>query len=144
MQRPINVLLPRTIRCSNMATRSLRVAIFPYIPHLARDNLEGLRQYIVSEFRKEYGVTIQVDSSIDPYNLKQMTSTHLGTPGKQAYDVMEFDTILFGELVKSNQLQPLDDYFKVMKDEYAASTQCTQWITLRSCMVSQLCSVPIF
>lgn len=99
---------------------ALRVAIFPYIPDLARDKLEGLRQYIVSEFRKEHGETIQVDSSINPYNLKQMTSTHLGT-GKEAYDVMEVDTILLGELVKSKKLQPLNDYFKVTKDEYALS-----------------------
>ena len=103
-----------------MTSKPLRVSIFPYIPDLARDKLDGLKRYIVSEFKKCSGATIEVESSADPYDLKTMTSLHLGT-GEKAYDAMEVDTILLGELVKAERLQPLDGHFTVTEKDYAAS-----------------------
>ena len=95
--------------------------MFSYIPDLVGDGLKGLRQFIASEFERECGEKVVVESSADPYNLKTLISTNLGT-GEEAYDVMEVDTLLLGELVKAGKLQPLDDVgFTVTEKDYAAS-----------------------
>ena len=101
-----------------MTSETLRVSIYP-IPDLAGDKLDSLKEYIKSEFKKECpGAMIQVETSADIYNAEKMTSTYLG-PGEKAYDVMEVDTILLGEVVGC--LQPLDDYFTITKKEYSES-----------------------
>ena len=122
-----------------MATKPLRVSIFSDIPDLARDELKGLRQFIASEFERECGAAVLVESSADPYDLKTLTSTNLGT-GEEAYDVMEVDTILLGELVKAGNLQPLDDSFTVTENEYAASA--VQSVKYSSHFKNRLYGVP--
>ena len=99
-----------------MTSEPLLVSIYP-IPDLAGDKLDSLKKYIESEFKKECpGAMIKVESSADIYNAEKMTSTYLGT-GKDAYDVMEVDTLLLGEVVEC--LRPLDDHFTIT--EYAES-----------------------
>ena len=104
-----------------MESTSLRVSIYS-IPDLAGDELKGLKKYIVDEFKTYLGhdVNIQVESSADPYDLDTMSSTYLGT-GKEAYDIMEVDTILLGELAETGKLQFLDGHFSVTAKEYSKS-----------------------
>ena len=103
-----------------MSSEPLRVAIFPYIPDVANDKLEGLKRFIVDEFKKQTGEQVEIFTDADPYNLKYFRSKYLGD-GPDAYDVMEVDTILLGEIVKTGNLQPLDDHFTVTEEEYAPS-----------------------
>ena len=83
-----------------MASQPLRVAIFPYIPDLAGDKLAGLKRFIADEFKKVSGESIEVETDADPYDLNKLKSTYL-TDDRDAYDVMEVDTVLLGELVKT-------------------------------------------
>ena len=103
-----------------MPLRPLRVSIFPYIPDLAGDKLAGLKQFIANEFKKKYGQQVEVESTADPYNLKKLKSNHL-TDDKDAYDAMEVDTILLGELAKTGLLQTLENHFEVGTDVYTSS-----------------------
>ena len=99
----------------------LRVAIYPYIPDLADDQLRGLTKYIAKEFKAISGVDIIISSEVDPYDLAKMDSTYLGS-GSDAYDVLEVDTILLGELVDTGKLQQLDGIFTVNDTIYAKTT----------------------
>lgn len=102
-------------------TKPLRVAIYSYLPDLAGDELKALRQFIKAEFEKECpGAAVEVESSADPYNLEEMIAKHLGT-GDEAYDIMEVDTLLLGDLVKSGKLQLLDGSVSVTEKDYPAS-----------------------
>ena len=93
-----------------MESSPLRVAIFPYIPDLAGDELAGLRQYIADQFKSVTGLKVEVyTKGVNPYDLDALQSTYL-TDGKDAYDLMEVDTVLLGELVEAGLLQPLDGY----------------------------------
>ena len=93
----------------------LRVAIFPYIPDLAGDKLAGLRRFVADEFKNVSSESIEVETDADPYDLNRLNSTYL-TDDRDAYDVMEVDTILLGELVKKDLLQALEDHFTVTED----------------------------
>ena len=101
-------------------SEQLRVSIFPYIPDLAGDNLIGLTRLIADEFEKEHGVSVHVEATADPYDLNKLKDVYLAD-GEDAYDVMEVDTVLLGELVKSGYLQPLEDHFTVTEDIFASS-----------------------
>ena len=57
---------------------------------------------------------------MDPYNLEGMTSTYLDS-GPDAYDVLEVDTIMLGEIVDTGKLQQLDSIFAVNDDIYPPS-----------------------
>ena len=103
-----------------MASKPLRVAIFPYIPDLAGDKLAGLKRFIADEFKKVSGESIEVETAADPYDLIKLKSTYL-TDDRDAYDVMEVDTILLGELVKTGRLQALEDHFTVTEDVFTPS-----------------------
>ena len=103
-----------------MCLEPLRVAIFPYIPDIANDKLEGLKRFIVDEYKKRTGEQVEIFTDADPYNLEYLGSKYLGE-GPDAYDVMEVDTILLGEIVNTGNLQPLDDHFTVTEEEFAPS-----------------------
>ena len=72
----------------------------------------------------------------------QSCSTGVWGTGKEAYDIMEVDTILLGELVKTGKLQSLKVTFLSLKKSIP-SQPCRQSTTRMSCMVSQHCSVPL-
>jgi len=103
-----------------MSSEQLKVSIYPYIPDLAGDKLAGLTRFIADEFKKEHGVSVEVEATADPYDLNKLRSVYLAD-GKDSYDVMEVETVLLGELVRSGHLQPLEDYFAVAEDIYASS-----------------------
>lgn len=92
--------------------RPLRVSIYPYIPDLAGDNLLGLRKYISQSFEHATGIKVEVESSADPYDLDSLKSKYLSTDSTDSYDIMELDTILLGELVKSGKVKEI----RSMKD----------------------------
>ena len=69
-----------------MSLEALRVAIFPYIPDVANDKLEGLKSFIVDEFKKQTGEQVEVFTDADPYDLKKLQSKYLGDDSN-AYDV---------------------------------------------------------
>ena len=96
----------------------LRVAIYPFVSDLAGDKLKGLTDFIAKEFKEQYGIEIEITTKCDPYNLDKMESTYLDS-GPDAYDVLEVDTIMLGELVNTGKLQPLDSIFAVNDDIYA-------------------------
>ena len=98
----------------------LRVSIFPYIPDLANDELSCLKKFISSEFQRQCGVPVLVESKADPYDLKKLQSSYL-TAGENAYDIMEVDTVLLGELVKAGCLQTLDESFQVSEKDFTSN-----------------------
>ena len=104
----------------SLQQHELKVSIFKYIPDLAGDQLTGLSRFIADEFKKEHGVSVTVEAVSDPYDLKRLTSKHL-TNSADAYDVMEVDTVMLGELAKSGNLQVLEKYFEVTKDVFTSS-----------------------
>ena len=103
-----------------MSSEQLRVSIYRCIPDLAGDKLEGLTKFIADEFKKEHGVSVKVEATANPYDLNKLRSVYLAD-GEDSYDVMEVETVLLGELVRSGHLQPLEDYFTVTEDIYASS-----------------------
>ena len=103
-----------------MSSQQLRVSIFPYIPDLAGDKLVGLTRFIADEFKKQHGVSVTVEATADPYNLSELKGKYLADR-EDAYDVMEVDTVLLGELAKSDLLQPLERHFEVTTDVFASS-----------------------
>ena len=106
-----------------MSSEQLRVSIYP-IPDLAGDDLAGLTRFIADEFKKEHGVSIKVEATAKLYDLDKLRSDYL-SDGEDAYDVMEVDTVLLGELAKSGHLQPLEDHFTVKEDIFASSAVCS-------------------
>ena len=103
-----------------MSSEQLRVSIYPYIPDLAGDKLAGLTTFIANEFEKQHGVSIKVEVTANPYDLDKLKSIYLAD-GEDAYDVMEVDTVLLGELAKSGHLEPLEKYFTVTEEDFAFS-----------------------
>ena len=96
----------------------LRIAIYPYIPDLAGDDLKSLTDFIEKEYKKfrHYDVDIEVTNKMDPYDLDKMDKTYLNPDG---YDVLEVDTILLGDIVKTGKVLPLDSIFAGNDDIYA-------------------------
>ena len=91
----------------NLNEQPLRVSIFPYIPDLAGDHLSGLKQYIAQSFEAETGIKVIVESKAEPYALGSLKSKYLSS-NSESYDIIELDTILLGELVKSGHVKEID------------------------------------
>ena len=68
------------------------MSIFPYIPDLAGDKVAGLTRFIADEFKKEHGVSVQVEATANPYDLNKLRSVYLADD-EDSYDVMEVDTV---------------------------------------------------
>ena len=85
----------------------LRVSIYPYIPDLAGDKLLSLKKYIAQSFEDATGIKVIVESSAQPYDLDSLKSKYL-SHNSDSYDIMELDTILLGELVKSGNVKKID------------------------------------
>ena len=100
-----------------MASQPIRVAIYPHIPDLAGDKLEGLKQFIADEFKRVTGESIKVETDVDPYNLEKLESTYL-TDDSDAYDVIEVDTESLEKLVETGRLQALENHFTVTEDVF--------------------------
>eukprot|EP00731_Ephydatia_muelleri_P001901 Em0001g1901a len=71
-----------------------------------------LNKYIINTFQ-ERNPKIKIElievekTSLDVYNLENVERI-LGPPGRDAFDLVEVDTVLLGEIVDSNLLQPIE------------------------------------
>ena len=92
--------------------RPLRISIYPYIPDLAEDKLDGLKEYIASTFETSTGIKSEVKSDINPYDLDSLKSKYLSS-STESYDIVELDTILLGELAKGGHAKKLDNMFDI-------------------------------
>lgn len=89
-----------------MSNSTLKVGIYPYLPDLAGDGLAGLRDYVKTQFEMQYpNITLDVHTDWDPYDVDNVAA--LLSDGADAYDVLEIDTILLGEVVDKNVLHPV-------------------------------------
>ena len=127
-----------------MSQKPLRVSIYRNIPDLAGDELAGLKQFIVSEFKKEIAepVDVVVDATVDPYNEEKLKSTYL-TDGDDAYDVMELETTnILKNLATTGHLQALDGLFDVNANIYTPSAVDSVKCAPEAGMPIQLYGVP--
>lgn len=88
---------------------TLRVALFPYIPDTADDKYNKLLQRIETEFEKK---NPSIDLVLKPltdddgfYELDTLKKWLTESPANNGYDLVEIDTLLLGDLVKSNVIQ---------------------------------------
>ena len=88
----------------------LRVAIFPYIPDLKGDGLRSLVEMTKREF-EELHPEIDLEVIGDQKSLAVYDTEYLEkecfTDTDNAFDIMEVDTMLLGQLVDRNCLQPI-------------------------------------
>ena len=107
----------------------LRVSMFPYIPDLADDKLDGLKRYIATKFKECTGLEVLVESNADPYNLDQLKTKYLSSDPDSAYDIMEIDAVLLGELVKADCIEKFDDHDIDMRQFFP---WCVQSVTVEN------------
>ena len=83
----------------------LKFGLYPYIPDLGNDTLEGLKDFIKKEFESEHlDITLTVSSMWKPYNLENV----VGCFKTESFDILEVDTLLLGEIVDEGVVQELD------------------------------------
>ena len=84
---------------------NLKFGLYPYIPDLGNDNLQGLKDFIKKEFESEHpDITLTVSSMWKPYNLEKV----VGCFKNESFDILEMDTLLLGEMVDEGVVQELD------------------------------------
>ena len=97
----------------------LKVGIYPWIPDLGKDKLQGLKDMIKYDFeRKHPNITLSVSSSWDPYDVDKVTKNLSDDPN--SFDVLEIDTILLGEIVDKGNVQKLDLSHHGLQDDFMA------------------------
>lgn len=88
---------------------TLRVPLYPYIPDAAGDGLQAMAARIEAEFeRKHPHIDLVTNPSCfadDFYEPSQLARSLKGE-GECAYDVVETDTIILGELVAEGAVRP--------------------------------------
>ncbi|MEM7248725.1 MAG: hypothetical protein AAF533_25570 [Acidobacteriota bacterium] len=89
----------------------LKAVLFPYIPDSVGDDFASLIEYLTTEFEKahpEIDLEIVIDQNLDLYDYSPdgVLSQLLGD-GEGAAQVVEIDTLLLGNLVESDWVQPL-------------------------------------
>ena len=85
----------------------LKVGIYPCIPDLANDKLQGLKDYIKTKFEGEHSdVTVTVHADWDRYKIDEVG--HNLSAKAESFDILEIDTVLLGEVVDLGVLQELD------------------------------------
>ena len=94
----------------------LKVGIYPWIPDLGNDNLQGLKDFVKTEFERENpDVTVTVSTNWDPYNVDAV-GNNLSSKA-DSFDILEIDTVLLGEVADLGVLQKLDpDKYKLQED----------------------------
>ena len=88
--------------------RTLTAVLFPYIPDAANDSFKALIGQLTQQFQNQHP-EIQLQLMINPKQDLYDTATLqqlLGT-GAGAVNVVELDTLLFGDLVKAGLITPL-------------------------------------
>lgn len=85
----------------------LKVGIYPWIPDLGKDRLKGLKDLIKFDFEAAHpDVAVSVSTAWDPYDVDSVASNL--SAEADAYDVLEIDTILLGDVAEKGVLQKLD------------------------------------
>ena len=94
----------------------LKVGIYPCIPDLGNDELQGLKDFVKTEFEREHpDITVTVSTNWDPYEVDEV-GNNLSSKA-DSFDILEIDTVLLGELAKKGVLQELDpDKYKLRED----------------------------
>ena len=84
---------------------NLKFGLYPYIPDLGNDKLEGLKDFIKKEFESEHpDITLTVSSMWKPYKLEKVVDCFK----TESFDILEMDTLLLGEMVDEGVVQELD------------------------------------
>lgn len=87
---------------------TLNVALYPFLPDLDGDSHQNLLKYIKNEFEKHYQnvrLVLRPLSVFDPfYDVDELTKW-LNSSG-DAYDIVEVDTVLLGDLVNAGVAAP--------------------------------------
>ena len=85
----------------------LKVGIYPWIPDLGNDKLQGLKDFVKTEFEREHpDVIVTVSTNWDPYKVDGV-GNHLSSE-PDSFDILEIDTVLLGEVADLGVLQKLD------------------------------------
>ena len=83
---------------------NLKFGLYPYIPDLGMDELQGLKDFIKKEFESEHpDITLTVSSMWKPYKLEKVVDCFK----TESLDILEMDTLL-GEMVDEGVVQELD------------------------------------
>ena len=89
-------------------TRSFSAVLFPYIPDSGEDNFASLISTLESLFERDnpdIDLVLTIDPNMNMYDIPTLAAL-LGS-GSNAVDMVEVDTILLGDLVAQNLVQPL-------------------------------------
>jgi len=89
-------------------SRSLTAVLFPYIPNAANDSFKALIAELTRRFEKQFPAVqlhVTIDPSLDVYD--RSTLQQLLGAGPGAANIVELDTLFFGDLVSAGLIQPL-------------------------------------
>ena len=94
----------------------LNVGIYPWLPDLGNDKLQGLKDFVKTEFECEHpDITVTVSTEWDPYNVDGVRN-NLSSQA-DPFDILEIDTVLLGEVADLGLLQKLDpDKYKLKEN----------------------------
>lgn len=85
---------------------SLRVALFPWIPDAANDGFELLRKRLEEDFEKK-NPTIDLTLRLVEYDDSYYQPAKLaGWLASQQYDLVEIDTVILGDLIAAEVIEP--------------------------------------
>jgi len=102
---------PRTAATAPEGARVLTAVLFPYIPDSAGDEFDSFKAILKDRFEETHpdiDLRITIDPDMNLYDLTPggTVATLLGT-GPGSVNVVELDTILLGDLVENQWVQPL-------------------------------------
>ena len=101
----------------------LRVLIYDF-PDLNNDSSRSWIEYMKTNFKRQYGIEIEIYVSksglTDVYDLENM-KVLLGA-GEDAFDIVEGDAALLGEMVDAGLLQEIDIEFSAQSVTYKGLT----------------------
>ena len=108
-ERPVGAA-PETVTSEavKLGERTFSAVLFPYIPDAGNDNFASLISALEGRFEAanpDIDLVLTIDPNMDLYDMGTL-STLLGT-GPGAVNMVELDTILFGDLVAQSMLQAL-------------------------------------
>ncbi len=103
---------PAAAAPSALGMPAVTAVLFGYIPDAANDNFKALTQDLTQQFEAanpQIPVQITINPNLDLYDLKPggELNTLLGN-GAGSVSVVEVDTLLLGDLVNRNWVQPLN------------------------------------
>ena len=106
---------------------TLKVGIYPYVPDLGKDNLQGLKNFVTCKFEERHpDIKLTVSTDWSPYDADKMAKDI--SDKQESFDVLEMDTILLGEVVQKGVVQPLDlHHYKMYNDLFPVGLDAVQY-----------------